>query len=195
MALADIITKIRADADDEAGRILAAAQTRAAEIVERAEQRAGEQRAATLAEADTDARREADRIVVSARLAARDEALARRRELVDTALQRAAETLAALSDIEYAAFLSRRIASVARGGETVRFGSADLARAETVLEALRMNTPGLTLAVADEPAPFERGALVEGSRVRADLSLTAIVEERRDELELAVAEVLFGEGA
>ena len=58
-----------------------------------------------------------------------------------------------------------------------------------------MNAPGLALQVSTEPAPFERGVLVEGDRVRTDLSLTAIVEERRDELELVAAEVLFGEGA
>jgi vacuolar-type H+-ATPase subunit E/Vma4 len=195
VALADIINKIRADADEEAGRILEVAESRAGDIVAAAEQRAEEHRASTLAEAETSAQREADRIVVSARLEARDAALTARRELMDEALAKTAATLASVSDIEYAGFLARRIAAVARGGETLRFGSADLGRSEAVIESLRMNAPGLVLNVASEPAEFERGVVVEGSRVRADLSLEAIVEERRDELELVAAEVLFGEGA
>ena len=61
--------------------------------------------------------------------------------------------------------------------------------------ALLMIAPGLALGLSDDPAPFERGALIEGARVRADLSLDTIIGERREELELAVASVLFGEGA
>jgi len=195
VALADIISKIESDAEAEAASIRTAAQDRADGILTAAEQLADQQRAHTVAEADADAHREAARIVVSAKLAARDDALAQRRQLVDAALERTAAALAAASDVEYAGFLSRRIAAVARGGETLHFGSADIGRAEAIVESLRMNAPELKLSISTEPAPFDRGVLVEGARVRADLSLTAVVEEHRDELELVAADVLFGEGA
>ncbi|HSK48513.1 MAG TPA: V-type ATP synthase subunit E [Coriobacteriia bacterium] len=195
MALADIISRIESDAEVEAARITEAAQKRAAEIVAEAQRRAEAHHDSSLAEADTAAHREADRIVVSARLKARDEALVQRRALVDVALTQTADALAAAPADEYARFLAERVARVARGGETLRFGSADSARADAVVDALRVVAPGLSLTVSSEPAPFARGALVEGSRVRADLSLNAIVEERRDELELVIASVLFAEEA
>jgi vacuolar-type H+-ATPase subunit E/Vma4 len=195
VALADIISKIRSDAELEAAQLLDSAQRRADTIDAAARADADGHRKAVLARAESDARREADRIVVSARLVARDAALTQRRTLVDEVLQLTTGALAAAPDAEYATFLARRIAEVARGGEVLRFGAADLARADSIVEALRMIAPGLDLSVASDAAPFERGALIEGDRVRADLSLAAIVEERRDELELVVATALFTEEA
>ena len=195
MALADIISKITSDAEDEAARILADAREQAEAITAEAEAAAEQHRTVTLARAEADAQREADRIVVSARLAARDAALRQRGQLVDETLATAAEKIAAASPTEYASFLARRIARVAKGGETLRLGSADTALGPAIVEALRMIAPGLDLRLADEPAAFERGALVEGDRVRADLSLHALIEEYRDDLELAVAAVLFPEEA
>lgn len=195
MALADIITKLEADALEEAARIIEAAEQRAAVIQADAERAVEEHRAATLGAADADARREAARIVVSARIEARDGVLVQRRQLIDEVLEAAADRLASAPDRDYATFLARRISHAARGGETLLLGSADSRRSEAVAEALRMIAPGLQLIVATDPAPFERGALIEGDRVRADLSLEAIVEESREELELVVASVLFAEEA
>jgi len=191
VALADIINKIETDAEAESQRILAAAEERAETIKREATQVADGYRATFVENAEAEARREADRIVVSARLAARDEALAKRRLLVDEVLADVARSMASSSDSEYASFLASRVAAVARGGETLHLGTEDVARADAVVEALRLLAPGLSLAVSKTPAPFARGVLLQGDRVRVDLSLGAIVEERRDELELSVASKLF----
>lgn len=190
MALADIVKRIEGDAQSEAAGIIAAAEERAAAIIAAAEAKAAESRDASMADARLAADREASRVVVTAKLTARDATLTARRKVVDEALEATAERLASLPDAEYARFLAARISATARGGETVRLGSADLARKDAVARELASLESGIV--IADEPAPFERGALVEGSRVRADLSLSAIVDERRDDLELAVASVLFG---
>lgn len=194
MALADIISKIESDAAEEAATIVRAAEQRAGEIRVAAEAQAAEYRETTLAGVVHDARREASRVAVAAKLEARDAGLAAKRALVEEALEATADGLAKLPADRYAAFLASRIASAARGGEMLRFGSADEDVAGEVMAALERVAPGLAVAVASEPAPFERGVLLEGDRVRADLSLRAIVDERRDELELAVSEALFGKG-
>lgn len=195
MALADIINKIEADGQSEADRVLAAASERAAEIVAAAESaaRANDESATVATQVET--AREVSRIVVSAKLAARDGALARRHELVDEVLAATGDALAALSDADYATFLARRIIDVAHGGETILVGSDDSQRVDAIVEALRMLAPGLTVAFSEAPAGFDRGVLIEGDRVRADLSLTTLVQERRDDLELTIASVLFSEGA
>ena len=195
MALADIINKIEADACAEADRILAVADARAAEIDADAEARAQAHDEATMAVAQADASREVSRIVVTAKLSARDSALARRHELVDEVLSATADSVAALSDADYATFLARRVIEVARGGETLCMGAMDAGRADAVIEALRMLAPGLNVTLSAEPADFDRGVLVQGDRIRADLSIVTLVRERRDELELAIAAVLFAEGA
>jgi len=195
VALADILTRIDGDTSDETRAIVTAAEQRAENILAEATARADAHRAEVAAAATAAATREADTIVVNARLAARDAEVTARRALLDEALAGAADALAALSDADYARYLAARVAEAARGGETLSFGSADIGRAKAVTDELARIAPALTVTVADKPAPFERGALLEGSRVRADLSLTALVEERRDDLEVVVARVLFPEEA
>jgi len=195
VALADILTRIRSDSEAEAATVLAAAQERAEAIVAEATGKADAHRADVAAAAMAAAGREADTIVVNARLAARDAEVTARRRLIDEALVAAAEALAKLPDAEYARFLAARIAEVSRGGETVSFGSEDVARSSLVLDELARIAPSLTVQVAKKPAPFERGALLEGDRVRADLSLAALVAERREAIEMSVARALFPEGA
>lgn len=194
MALADIISKIESDAADEVAAILEAANARVAEIHGAAQARAVAHREEALAAAALEGEREASRIVVAAKLAARDESLAARRAVISEALEATAAGLAELPVDRYADFLARQIAAAARGGEVVRFGSLDAKLTESVVNTVARLAPDLALTVAPEPAPFERGALLEGDRVRANLSLKAIVEEQRDALELVLAAAIFGEG-
>lgn len=195
MALADIIVRIESDADAEAAAIISAAETRAAETLAAAREKADALAAQVRTAAEASAGREAATVVVNARLHARDEAVSAHRALVEEALAAAADGIAALPDERYAAFLAGRIAREARGGETLSFGRLDAGRAAATVAQLKALAPQLNLQVSDGCAPFDRGALLVGDRVRADLSLPALVGERRDELELVVAAVLFREGA
>jgi vacuolar-type H+-ATPase subunit E/Vma4 len=194
VALADIIARIGSDADAEATVLISGAEQRAVAILAEAKSRAESEREAVLSTAEKDAAREASRIVVAARLAARDGAVAERRALIASSLAEAAEAIAHQGSGEYAGFLARRIVAAARGGETLSFGTEDVARADAVMRMLNELSPGLQLTLSDQPAPFARGALVAGPRARVDLSLDAIVSEDADALEAVVAGVLFGEG-
>jgi len=195
VALADIIARIEADASSEADTLLTAARVRSEELAAAAEATAVSHRAEVMAAAERDAARAADTIVVTARLAARDRAVGARRGLVGEALERAVDMLAALPDGRYAEFLAARVAETARGGEMLSVGSADTARRGAIVAAVRSAAPGLEFGVAEQPAPFERGVLLSGDRVRVDLSLTALVIERSDDLELVIVRALFGEEA
>ncbi len=190
MALADIIERIDADAESEAAELIADAEARAAALNADADAVAKKILADSHAAAEREAGRMADTIVVNARLAARDRAVTARRVLVDEALSAAAEKLSVLSDAEYAAFLGAKIAAAARGGETLSLGSADAKRLDAIVAAVREIAPHLGLMVSDAPAPFERGAMLHGERVSADLSLPALVAERRDDLELVIMQAL-----
>ncbi len=195
MALADILQRIENDAAAEEAGIIADAERRAAEIREDARRLASERRDAALEAAKREAEKEAARIVVNARLSARDETVTRRRALIDKVIARAVERVVTAEDGQYARFLARRIAAVARPGESYRLGASDTGRAGAVAEALAEVAPGLNLAFTPDPAPFDHGALVVGDRVGADLSLDAIVDEAREDLELLIAGILFGQEA
>jgi len=195
VALADIIARIASDAATEADAIVLEAEQRASQIVTAAQAKAKRETAQTLDAASVESARAAETVVVKARLAARDALVARQRELIGEALAATAEALAALPDERYVPWLAGRIAAVARGGERLALGSADQSRATAIMQAVAAAAPDLQLEQAPQAAPFERGALLQGDRVRADLSLEAIVSDRKDELELVVARALFSEEA
>lgn len=195
MALADIIQRIESDARAEAESIVAAAEERAQSLLAAARDRAEASRDETLRAAEQAAKRDADTLIVNARLRARDSLVAAKRELIDTALQSAADAVATQGDEAYADFLARRIVASARGGEAVSFGRADAEHAAAVMERVAKSAPALDLRQGEPAVSVDRGAVLTGSRVRVDLSLPALIDDRRDELESVAAVVLFGEGA
>jgi len=195
VALADIIARIESDAATTAHSIIADAEVRAARTLAAGHATAERETALSLASAHAVAERDAETVVVKARLAARDALVTLQRELIDEALAATADALASLPDERYVPWLATRIAAAARGGESLSFGALDSDRAAAVRAELDRIAPELKLEAGEAPAPFERGALLQGDRVRADLSLEAVVADRRDELELVVARVLFSEEA
>jgi len=193
VALADIITRIDADAEAEGQALLADARTRAEELLAAGEADAREVLARAEERASREARVEAETVLANARLTARDLALSARLALVDEALARTADAIVALPDAEYVAFFARRIAAEARGGEAVQVAPADRSRLAGLEAAVAQAAPGLSLTYPADPAPVEHGIVLVGTRVRVDVSVSAIVAEEHDALAIVVARELFGE--
>lgn len=191
MALADIIARIESDAATEVDAVIATARAKADDTLAEARSLAEAQTADALERARREADTEAAKIVASARLAARDTALSAKRELVAEAVTRCIAAIEALPADAYVALLAGHVARAARGGESVRVGSADAEIRSALTAEVATIAPGLELAWADDPAPFERGALIEGDRVSATVTPASIVEDGRDGIELTISETLF----
>lgn len=192
MALNDIVERIEGDAKTEAEALIAEAERRAAEIVSEARARAEREHARTVERARAASAAESDTLRANARLAARDRELASRNEIVSRALAEVERALAELPDDRYAAFMAARIVDAAHGGERVLVAKADRERLAGLADRVAAVARDLTLEWTDEPASVERGVVLEGDRVRAELSLASAVAERRSELEAVVSETLFG---
>ena len=119
MAITDIISRISTDAATESAAVVDAAKAEAARIVAQAEATLAAEREAALAAAEHDAAEEAAMLLASARLAARDDLLARKRALAERVLERAGEALVALPDAEYLELITAGVAKAAAGGETL----------------------------------------------------------------------------
>lgn len=191
MALADILKRIDRDAELEMADIIAAAEADAERARATATSRAAAQRAAAVEHARQQAEEDARTRVAAARLRGRDRVLAEKRVLIDRALARAIERIDALDDAGYASLMAREIARVARGGEVVRPGSADAERLTAALPAA-LAAAGCDATVGSPTGDLERGALLEGSRMRVEVSARSMVESDRAALEALVAGTLFG---
>ncbi|MBE0475576.1 MAG: hypothetical protein IBX62_00525 [Coriobacteriia bacterium] len=193
MALADILERIHSDARREAAAMVQSARHAAEERVREAEARAAAEKEAAVSRARAEADAEARTMLAGARLRARDRAVAERRRVVEHALSEAVRELDALPDDAYVALLAAGVARGARGGERVLIAPADAARLDGRLAEAVRAAGGPEVTVAREPAPVERGVMLEGSRMRVEVSPAAMVRARSEELTAKAAEVLFGE--
>ena len=195
MALADIVQRIERDGVAEAATVVADAQKNADSLVTEAREAAERARVQTLDQADRDARAEAATLLANERLAARDRMLTARRELIDRTLARALETLGRVGDEQYADLVARRLVRSAHGGERVLIAAADVPRLVERLPAAvaRAGGGGLALVWSSESAPVGHGVVLRGDRMSVDLSVEATIEERRDELAMVAAAILFAE--
>lgn len=190
MAITDIITRIETDAAAEAAGVIGAAEAEAKRIIGQAEATVAAERDASLAEAERSAAEEAGMLLASARLAARDGLLARKRALAERVLERAATALAALPEREYLELIASGVAKAATGGETLAVAAADAARLGGL--AARLGEMGVSVSPADAPAPLAHGVLLTGDRVRVEVSPASLVADHRDSLLLVAARALFG---
>jgi vacuolar-type H+-ATPase subunit E/Vma4 len=195
MALADIIRRIDGDAEAEAADITKDARARAEELIADANRRGERDASGILDRGSQDAESEAATIRAAARLQARDRLVAAKGALVEQALDATAAALTQLPDKQYVVLMARRIAAVSRGGERLRIAAADVARLKRALPAAIKKAAGhdLELRIEDEPADVEHGVVVEGERSVVDLSIAALIEERRSALAMLAAEILFGD--
>jgi vacuolar-type H+-ATPase subunit E/Vma4 len=187
VALADIIDRIEGDAVREGQSLLDAAQAEAEQLLTAARDEAEGAAKRAVADAEREAARDAATLVAAARLAARDEALAGRRALIERAMAALADRLVALPDAEYVEYLADAIAKSARGDERVLVAEATQAVEVRARELGRE----LALAYPDEPAPVAAGVLLEGERESVDLSIVGLIETRRESLVMEVADALF----
>lgn len=193
MAIDDIVSRIDADASDEARVLLDAANAEADGLRADARARADARTAREVAQGAADAARDAATLLANARLSARDAMLTARQGLDLEALQRVEAALVALPDDRYAALLAREAASSVDGCDAVRIGTADADRLRTALPAA-LKAVGVTLPIAGDAAGVERGIVLVGDRVRVEVSAAAIVAARRDDLLAGVDAALFGKG-
>jgi vacuolar-type H+-ATPase subunit E/Vma4 len=191
VALADILQRIEEDAGAEAAAILAQAEEAAAAVRAEAQERARARTEQVVAHTTAEAEAAGRTRLATARLAARDNALAAKRHLVERVLAEVVRHLESLPADEYAAFIAREVSRVARGGETLSIGQEDHARLSARL-GVALAAAGVQVAIRGTTAAIDRGVLIEGDRVKVVVSAGSLVASRRDRLVAVVSETLFG---
>lgn len=194
MSLADIVRKIEHDAAAEAAEIIGVAEEDASKVRADAVREAAALGEHELSQARSGAEEDARMRVAAARLAGRDRLLAEKRVMIERVIAESAEKLVAMPDEEYAALIAREIAKVTRGSETVVLGEADAKRLEAHLPAA-MEKAGCSVEIGGTTSEIERGVLLEGDRMRVEVSIAALVAARQERCETLVAQTLFGEEA
>lgn len=194
MALADILKRIDRDSDGESGDVLQVAEREVDRMLADAKASVAADRERELARAEMMARDDARTRIAGARLRGRDRVLGEKRVLIERVLQHAGENIEKLADDRYAALFVREIVQATRGGERILVAEADAERLAVALPAA-LAAAGVDAKVAGSTSLVAHGVLLEGERMRVEISPAAMVDARRAELEALVSEHLFGGGA
>ncbi|MDZ4654690.1 MAG: V-type ATP synthase subunit E family protein [Coriobacteriia bacterium] len=198
MALADIIGRIESDAGAEARALTDGAKAKAEAIMVEAKREAEKEHERVLHRARYDAEGRAAMLLANARLAVRDEMLARKRTLVERTLREAEERLVALDDVAYTRLIAQGVVHSACGGDVVSIAAADRERLRELPKAVESAVAEagrvLELAFSEQPADIAHGVMLNAGRVSAEVGPASMVSGRHDELMTAAAVRLFPVG-
>lgn len=200
MSAEKIIEKILNDARAEAQRVLESAQAQAAQIHEQAQREAQHQRELILAQAQQEAHSRRRAQLAAATAAARNAVLAAKRAALARVFEQAAAKLTAMPVNEYKSWLLRLLLdAVATGDEEVILSPAER---QTLGEALikeanaqlaKRGKKG-ALRLSMETRDIGKGFVLKGVNSETNVTVATLVRRAQDELEIEVAQMLFGTG-
>ncbi|MDP2182208.1 MAG: hypothetical protein Q8K99_06535 [Actinomycetota bacterium] len=191
MALADILKRIDRDAEDEANDVLLTAEREAQRLHAEAEATVVADHEREVAHAQAVAQDDARTRIAGARLRGRDRVLGEKRVLIDRVLHRSVESIEKLADDRYATLHAREVARATRGGERILVAEADGPRLNATLPAA-LAAVGVDAELSGTTGDIAHGVLLQGERMRMEISPAAMVDARRAELEALVSKHLFG---
>ena len=187
-------------------RILGEAKEKALQLTKEAEQEAakirreaGEENAGILAKAkekaDAEAAKTRQRYASLADTRKKQAYLNAKQEMIAECIGKAKEKVLSLSDGDYFAMIRKLLsANLAKKDGVLKFSEKDLRRlpAGFATEAAAMaEKAGGTLTVSEEPAPIDGGFVLAYGGIEENCSVSALFEEKADELVDAVSKLLF----
>ncbi len=200
MSAEKIVEKILSDARAEAERILEEARAQAAQIREHAQLEAQRQRELILAQAQLEAQSRRRALLAEATAAARNAVLGAKRAVLNNVFAHTADKLAAMPANEYKSWLLQLLVkAVETGDEEVILSPADrqtlggtLVREANAQLAQQSKKGALKLSA--ETRDVGRGFILKGKNSEINVTLKTLLRRAQDELEIEVAQMLFGEG-
>ena len=193
-----IIGRIMADATAAAEAERKEAAAKVAAIEAEAQKTAAARREQILAQAAKKAAEQKRRILGSAQLEARKELLSVKQQLIEEAFQQSLQELSNLELDAYQVVLhDLLLAVVETGSETIYLSPRDRERIparfwKEINRDLKAAGKEGRLTLSGETRDIRGGFILESGGVEINCSFESLLELQRDELEPAVAKILFG---
>jgi V/A-type H+-transporting ATPase subunit E len=193
MAVEDILSRIRADAEEEAQRILSEGREEADAILAVAKERAEAHKKELRARAEQHAAEERNRITTLARLAVRRELLVAKQALIDRVFTEAETRLEQMAQDDYRQLIARLLAeNTETGDEEVLIGQSEKRIDQSFLDGVSANLGrGKGLRLSQERRPILAGFILRSGRVETNCALKTILRDARERLETEIASILF----
>lgn len=194
MAVEDILSRIKADADETGRGIVAEAKREADAVLDRARAKADVERARLRARAKQRSDEERNRIVTLAKLSARRDLLNEKQGLIGRVFDETRRSIIAMPADEYGRFIKSLLKrTVETGDEEVIVGETERRIDQKLLDDVsrEIGKPG-GLRLSGERRRIEGGFILRRGRMETNCALDTILRDARERLETDVAVILFG---
>lgn len=197
MSLETIISKIQAESQAESQAILEKAKNQAKEILDDAHKEAEAANKVALVKGEQEAKRLTQRLLQSAELNARKELLAVKQASLDDIFNSALNKLNQLPADKYKEVIKKMILAqplagdeqiLVAGSDSKHLGNGFLSQLNQELKS--KGQKGQLELIIDDQIP-RGGFILRSNMVESNNTFISLLRAKRDELELAVAQVLF----
>ena len=188
-----IIAHIQADADAQAGAILAEAEAKCADIRAKYEEEASRLYSDRIREGVKACQDQVDSVQRIARMEAKKALLSVKQEMVAKSFDQAQELLTSLPEEQYVAFLAKLAARASvSGDEEIVLNERDReAVGEAVVKAANALLKGGKLSLSERTGSFAGGLILSRGNVEANCTAELLVELCRGEMSVEIADMLF----
>ena len=188
-----IIAHIQADAKAQADAILAQAEQQCASIREDYGKKAKDVYGEKIRAGVKDTQDRADSIERLAQMESKKAVLAVKQELVSESFEKARETIVALPEEQYVAFLAKLAAQASvTGAEELVLSARDReAVGEKVVKAANARLKGGRLSLSDSTGDFSGGLILRRGSIEVNCTAELLVELCRSDMSAKLAGVLF----
>lgn len=190
-----IIEDIRAESAETVKKFTEEAEAKRAEAMAAAEKEADREAAKILSHAESACRDLTSRADSAAQLERRRSLLKAKQELIAGTLEKAKRAVLDLPAADYFSLILKLISKNALPGTgEIRFSGKDLERLPEGFAAkiAGMLPAGDRLSVSKEAAPIDGGFILNYGGVEQNLSISAIFEEKKEEMTDIAGKILFG---
>jgi V/A-type H+-transporting ATPase subunit E len=190
----NITSRIQADAQAEADKVLADAKNQAGEIAARYEAQAQKEAQDILARGEKNAAERTERLASVAQMEAKKLTLAAKQEMLDKAFDLALDRLVSLPDQEYVDLLASLAAKASTSGrEQLIFSQKDRTRVgKQVVAAANDKLAGKgALTLSEQTRPMRGGFILSDGDVEVNCAFETLVRLQRGEISGEVAKALF----
>lgn len=194
MAVQDILKKIKADAEANAGEIVAEGKAAGEKVLTDARKDIAAHKEKLLARARQHADEERNRILTLARLAARRELLTEKQALIDRVFDETRKSILGMDAGEYRKLMRAFLeANVDTGNEQVIIDAGEKRIDQAFLDEVSKSLGrGSGLKLSSERRPIQGGFILHEGNVETNCTLDTILGDVRERVETDVAVILFG---
>lgn len=196
MAVDDILKKIKTEAAEAAGRVVASGQSESDGITGEARKRIETERERLLGRARQRATEERNRIVTMARLSARRELLEEKQRLISRVFEETRKSFIDMRGDEYRSLIKAFLGgTVEPGGAEVVIDPNEKRIDQSFLDQVSGELGRGALKLADDRRAIGGGFILKSGRTETNCTLDTILRDARERVEPEVAAILFGAGA